>query len=211
MIDNDLTRIFQEEGADKYHRHRYDVPYHYLFERMRNTATSVFEIGVYKGQSLKSWRRYFPQAQIVGMDLKPRPKELPQEILHYQGDQGDRELLDRIAKQHGPFDLIIEDGSHTMKHQKQCAVWLWPHVKVGGVYVCEDLHTSELIERPGDEGGTFAARFNPDDEAQTAREWFLDDARQRCIRRGDNKTRLGDRLVLWSTAMCAWVKVHDVV
>ena len=204
----DLTRIFMEEGADKFHRHRYDVAYSLLFERIRHSARSVFEIGVYKGQSLKAWRRYFPKAQITGLDLRARPGNLPQEIVHYQGDQSDHALLDRIAAERGPFDIIIEDGSHMMRHQIDCAQWLWQHVRLGGIYVCEDLHTSELIERAGEKGDEYRARFNPTGEEQTARDWFLEDARKRCNRRGDGGL-LGDRVMVMSTAMVAWIKVHD--
>ena len=209
----DLTRILIEEGSDKFHRHRYDVAYSLLFDRIRYSARSVLEVGVYKGQSLRAWQRYFQFAKVVGLDLRARPVDLPESIVYVQGDQGDRGLLNEIAAEHGPFDVIIEDGSHQMRHQVQCAQWLWPHVKLGGVYVCEDLHTSELVEREGEEGDEYRRRFNPTNEKQVAREWFLEDARQRCIRRGERyaqgSTLLGDRVVVMSTAMTAWIKVHD--
>lgn len=209
----DLTRYFIEEGADKFHRHRYDVAYDLVLSRLRHTATSVLEVGVYKGQSLRAWARYFDRATVTGVDISPRPKDLPAHIVTYQGDQGDRAFLEHVASARGPFDVIIEDGSHAMHHQKQCAEWLWPHVRVGGVYVCEDLHTSELIERDGPQGDEYRRRFNPTHDSQSAREFFLDDARQRCARRGDRlggeHNLLGDRVAVFSTALCAWVKVHD--
>jgi hypothetical protein len=204
-----LTRIFAEEGCDKFHRHRYDIAYSLILERLRFSARSVLEIGVYKGQSLRSWKRYFSQAKIVGVDLRPRPVDLPEEIVYCVADQGDQSALESVAAEHGQFDVIIEDGSHRMDHQIQCAEWLWPHVRVGGVYVCEDLHTSELTERIGPDGDDFRRRFNPTKEDWTAREYFLDDTRNRCIRRGDGGGRLVDRITVWSSCMMAWIKVHD--
>ena len=51
-------------------------------------------------------------------------------------------FLKSLADQYGPFDIVIDDGSHAPAHQVASLTALWPHVKVGGVYLVEDLHTS---------------------------------------------------------------------
>ena len=40
------------------------------------------------------------------------------------------------------FDLVIEDGSHHPIHQRNCLVETLPHVREGGLYILEDIHTA---------------------------------------------------------------------
>ena len=47
-----------------------------------------------------------------------------------------------IQENGGDFDIIIDDGSHKMNHQQISFDVLFPHLKSGGIYVIEDLHTS---------------------------------------------------------------------
>ena len=51
----------------------------------------------------------------------------------------------RIAS-HGPFDVIIDDGSHVPSHQKLTFQTLWPHLRPGGLYAVEDIETSFWAE-----------------------------------------------------------------
>lgn len=39
----------------------------------------------------------------------------------------------------GIFDLIIEDGLHTVDAQQKTLLNFWPYLKKGGLYVAEDL------------------------------------------------------------------------
>ena len=57
-------------------------------------------------------------------------------------DQGNKEDIINFAKEHGPFDIIIEDGSHMQHHQQLNLAWLYPYVKEGGFFVIEDLYFS---------------------------------------------------------------------
>jgi hypothetical protein len=47
-----------------------------------------------------------------------------------------------LAQELGPFDFIIDDGSHENAHQIETFGILWPHLKDGGVYIVEDVQTS---------------------------------------------------------------------
>lgn len=78
------------------------------------------------------------------------------------GDQADPAFLERMLAEHGrDFDVIVDDGGHTMKQQITSFTVLWPAVRPGGVYFIEDLETSWSPMYGGRPGMT-------DDSADTA-------------------------------------------
>ena len=51
------------------------------------------------------------------------------------------EILKRfISENGGDFDMIIDDGGHTMEQMQVSLNYLWDELKSGGLYVIEDLH-----------------------------------------------------------------------
>ncbi len=61
----------------------------------------------------------------------------------FTGDQADVDFLTRFLNEAGTdFDVIIDDGGHTMTQQMTSLDHLWKAVKPGGIYFCEDLQTS---------------------------------------------------------------------
>jgi 23S rRNA U2552 (ribose-2'-O)-methylase RlmE/FtsJ len=140
MVENDLIAAAREFSADK--RPSSLIAYERHFRDLRESATSILEIGVKRGGSILAWRRYFPNAQIVGVDIKTKPKKWPDRVIVETGDQGDTEFLQRLIDQYGPFDIVIDDGSHMMHHQQLAFETFWPHVKPGGLLIIEDIHTA---------------------------------------------------------------------
>ena len=66
------------------------------------------------------------------------------------GDQGDPAVLEDFLRTYGgDFDIIIDDGGHTMDQQKTSLQHLWKAVKPGGLYFCEDLETSSMPKYGG--------------------------------------------------------------
>ena len=57
-----------------------------------------------------------------------------------QGNQGDLAFLEQVNKKHGPFDIIIDDGSHINADMKASFDYLFPLLKADGIYVIEDMH-----------------------------------------------------------------------
>ena len=51
-------------------------------------------------------------------------------------------FLDSILKKYPDIDIIIDDGGHYADQQRVSFLHLFKHLKFGGVYLCEDLHTS---------------------------------------------------------------------
>jgi hypothetical protein len=61
--------------------------------------------------------------------------------MHY-GSQDNVTFLNTVNAEQGYFDVIIDDGGHTMKQQITSFVHLLSKVRSGGVYVIEGLQTS---------------------------------------------------------------------
>ena len=88
------------------------------------------------------------------------------------GDQADVPFLKRfILETGGDFDIIVDDGGHRMEQQLTSLDTLFPAVKPGGIYFCEDLETSYMDIYGGGEGvlGTMMERIKGSlDELVTA-------------------------------------------
>lgn len=113
-------------------------------EPFRGRPVKVLEIGVSHGGSLQMWRHYLGRkATVIGVDIEPRVTELREKGIELEvGDQSDPIFLAELAERHGPFDVVIDDGSHQPAHQIASLVNLWPHLAEHGVYIVEDLHTN---------------------------------------------------------------------
>lgn len=123
--------------------HYFDV-YEKHFNSYVGKNVKILEIGVYHGGSLKMWKSYFGSGcQVIGVDIDEQCKALEEENIRiYIGDQADPEFLSNLIKSEGPFDIIIDDGGHRMDQQVTSFNILYPHVNDGGLYSCEDTHTS---------------------------------------------------------------------
>lgn len=156
---DDLTALANRLGSDKgtttYCGHGYTRVYEALLRPARNAALRVAEIGLmhvytqaeYGGRfeergcpSLSMWAEYLPQASVHGFDLIDFTALSTDRIRIMQGDQGNRADLEAFAKAHGPFDVIIDDGSHASHHQQITLGVLFQHLAPGGLYIVEDLH-----------------------------------------------------------------------
>jgi SAM-dependent methyltransferase len=126
----------------------YFETYEALFGPRRSTPMRVLEIGVLKGGSLRLWQKYFhhPETVVVGIDIDPECARLdaPAEHRHVRiGSQADPEFLRRVVSEFGPFDLIIDDGSHHSTHMIASFNALYRDgLKDGGIYFAEDLHAN---------------------------------------------------------------------
>ena len=66
--------------------------------------------------------------------------KIPQE-LRYK-DNNVNGLNDVVNNFGSDFDIIIEDGGHTMLQQQVTLGFMFKNLKSGGLFVIEDLHTS---------------------------------------------------------------------
>jgi hypothetical protein len=148
-----LTEIFNKYGTDKgtighgHEVHNYGPFYENLFEKIRNENITLCEIGILRGNSLRSWREYFPNATIIGVDNLPERLIQGENFTTLLGDSDKPLELAEKIREYGPFDIIIDDGSHLPHHQQKCLPVLFKLLKPGGYYIIEDLHTERLTSK----------------------------------------------------------------
>jgi len=121
-------------------------------ERFRLEPISFLEIGVWEGGSIPMWREYFANgSKLIFIDINPECKKYEESgIIVEIGNQADAEFMRKLSEKHGPFDVVVDDGSHVNFHQIASFSYLWPHIRDHGIYIVEDCHTSYW---PGFGGG----------------------------------------------------------
>ncbi|WP_298854314.1 class I SAM-dependent methyltransferase [uncultured Ruegeria sp.] len=127
------------------HSTYFDV-YDKLFSPYIGKQITFVEIGVLSGGSLFMWREFFgPQARIIGVELNPDAKRWEQDGFEiFIGSQSDPAFLEKIAKEVGEIDILLDDGGHTYEQQIITTECLLPHIRDGGMLVVEDTHTSYM-------------------------------------------------------------------
>lgn len=138
-----LTQIGNRNYTDKGNIGFLDTYEEVWGEKFPRTSSPILlEIGVYNGNSMRTWCEWFPDATIVGIDLHAQPRgNESRAILHY-GNQADPIFLHEVASKYEHFDIIIDDGGHIWNEQQISFEVLWPYVSAGGLYIIEDLQTS---------------------------------------------------------------------
>lgn len=149
-----LNEIFSEENAMKHsdeNRH-YGAIYEKWFCSKRKDIKNVLEIGVHKGGALRSWARYFYCAKVYGVDIKDKfntDKEYDKSRVQFKlGSAVDEQFMLK-AYPKVEFDVIIDDASHMVEHQRATFDIMFQRVAPGGVYIVEDVHTSYWPEFNG--------------------------------------------------------------
>lgn len=142
---NDLEKFFLNEHKLPITKwwHYFEI-YDRHFSKYRGKDITILEIGVWKGGSLQMWKEYFGKnVKIYGIDINPACKEHESEnVKVFIGSQTDTKFLNEVLNEIGHIDILIDDGGHTMEQQITSFACLYPAIKDGGVYLCEDLHTS---------------------------------------------------------------------
>lgn len=142
----DMADIFyNHEGRLAHKWDHYHGIYDRHLARFRGSNVKFLEIGVSHGGSLQIWRKYFgPNATIYGVDVDPRcgvvddPPSLNVRI----GSQTDISFLRSVVAEMGGIDVVLDDGSHYVPHQRVTFEALFPLLSERGVYIVEDLQTN---------------------------------------------------------------------
>lgn len=169
---NILSQYSQKFGSDKgapskdsisplpWNYHNYTDFYALLFDHCRNDITKVFELGIgtnnedvpssmtsagSPGASLRMWREYFPNADIVGADIDARILFQEDRIDTFEVDQTSKNSINLMwNKIENQFDIIIDDGLHEYSANITFFENSFHKLRSGGVYIVEDVAHGEI-------------------------------------------------------------------
>lgn len=140
---NPLWEYFQnhKEGPGIWKWEHYFEIYHRHFAKFVGKNVNVLEIGIYSGGSLEMWRSYFgDKAHVYGVDIEAACKKYENDhVSIFIGDQADRAFWNTFRESVEGIDVLIDDGGHTPEQQQISLEEMLPHLRPGGVYLCEDV------------------------------------------------------------------------
>ena len=151
---NELIQLYlnNKHTTDKWgttvDKHTYLQTYGEIFERMKERNNRILEIGVYKGDSLNLWAEYFMQSVIYGIE-HDYPQEgmvgLNKRVRIIEGNAYTPEMV-TLLESIGKFDVIIDDGSHWLYHQKFVIDFYCDLLTDDGILIIEDVNSNVDVE-----------------------------------------------------------------
>jgi len=139
-----------QKGRNIIKNQNYFPVYERHFSKFVGHPITMFEIGTGDGGSCQMWKYYFgPMAKIVTIDIQSLPQFNETQIFVCTGDQSDPVFLNGLIQEFGPPDIVLDDGSHLMKHINASFEVLFPQMSPKGVYLVEDLGGSYWPEYGG--------------------------------------------------------------
>jgi hypothetical protein len=143
---SNLQEIGLKYKTDKATHHKFCDVYEVFLKDIKNNNLNFLEIGVLNGASLKMWEEYLPNSNIYGADIYDKSFLNNDRIKTFILNQEDEKELNNINMK---FDIIVDDGGHTMLQQQITLKTMINKLNPGGIYILEDLHTSNLDRKHG--------------------------------------------------------------
>jgi predicted O-methyltransferase YrrM len=162
-----LKKLAYNYKTDKLN-HEYISFYENYFSSFSNDVFNFLEIGVFFGSSICMWSKFFPNATIYGIDhftghqgnrntFTDADKFLKEVNNSNNSEYDNIELLildqsnenhlinfkKKSLKKNLKFKVILDDGSHLMRDQQLTFYHLFDLLEEGGIFIIEDLHSSE--------------------------------------------------------------------
>jgi GR25 family glycosyltransferase involved in LPS biosynthesis len=144
--------------TDKNTTHSYFSTYNELFKPIRQNAKNILEIGIgnffaKNGGSILLWKMFFKNALIHGVDIISADRLydiilIDKNIKTYMNsDAYDLNFVDNFKNTNTKFDVIIDDGPHTLESQCKCIQFYSKLLSDNGILVIEDVQDIKWIEK----------------------------------------------------------------
>ncbi|MBR9801162.1 class I SAM-dependent methyltransferase [bacterium] len=149
-VEGELFQYWSKTPGGHKWLHYFEL-YEEIFLSLGSRPARMLEIGVFRGGSVRMWSHCLPPGStVVGIDLDETCKQFEDVAsnLHVRiGSQADPDFLKSVAEEFGPFDFILDDGSHHTDHMIDSFTHLFPEALVpGGQYLVEDTHTNYWLD-----------------------------------------------------------------
>jgi len=149
----ELCKLAKKYNTDKYYAHEYTQHYHNYFNPIKHKVYNLLEIGIWEGASLRMWRDYFPNAEIVGIDIDESKMCTEDRITSLNMDGTNTKLITDLFKE---FDIIIDDGSPSALDMVYCMIrYNYPSVYMTDEqanYLREHIESISLISANATDG-----------------------------------------------------------
>jgi hypothetical protein len=122
----------QENGKSSMYNHHYE-------------GKEIYSIG----NSLRCWNEYFYNANLIlGIDIQKDCMFKENKIKTELGDSTNKSQVNKILNKYNEieFDIILDDGLHTIDAQIKTLTNFWPFLKKGGIYFIEDIPDKNELE-----------------------------------------------------------------
>jgi hypothetical protein len=142
---NNLDGGFDVGGTDKFTYHAYEEIYGDVMSKYYGFTGNLLEIGAYSGGSALLWRNFLPNFKLEIVDIETHritPERLAQlyNTNIKQADAYTGIVLQEYAMLYPEgFDIIIEDGPHTLDTQMFAAHYYSNLLSSAGTMVIEDI------------------------------------------------------------------------
>ena len=148
-----LIELVDNSRTDKQTAHSYLPVYEELLQKKKLSAKAVLEIGIYYGGSIKLWKDYFVNARVYAVelfDLRHVWDILQHDeriVLYTSTDAYNPQFVrTKLADQGLRFDMILDDGPHTLESMKACIQLYLPLLTDDGILIIEDIQSMEWLD-----------------------------------------------------------------
>jgi hypothetical protein len=141
--------------------HNYSVFYTQKFAAIQNSVSTIFECGIGSnnlevesnmgvngrpGASLRVWRDFFQNAVVYGADIDRNALFQENRIVTAYMDQlSEASINDYFTSINQTFDIMIDDGLHTVEASLTLFENSFQYLKPGGMYMIEDVNPDSLL------------------------------------------------------------------
>ncbi len=140
-------------GTDKDAEHSYCDYYEEVLEPFIDKDVEVLELGTNYGCSAILWYEHLPKSNLVLLDIaetiNPKCWDIMDKdrFVYANCDAYDKSSAEQVSKlRPDGFDIIFEDGPHTLESQVDTLKYYSDQLKVGGKIFIEDVQEFEHFE-----------------------------------------------------------------
>ena len=140
-------------GTDKNDWHGFCDYYEENLSEYKNKDVSILELGTNYGCSAILWHDFLPKSKMLLLDIQETMNGKCWEIMdndrftYVNCDAYDFDNIEEVKSLFPDgFDIVFDDGPHTLESQKKCIEYYLPLLRDGGTMFIEDVQKIEDFE-----------------------------------------------------------------
>ena len=202
-----LNQLGKKYKTDKINEHHSFAGKNYLdvydmyLSTLKNKAVKMLEIGIREGSSLRTFRDYFKNGHVIGLDINPETAFKEHRISTYIGSQSSHQLIEQIFTEHPVINIVLDDGSHVNELTIASFNLIFPKLPPGSFYIIEDMACTYLENNLKSDiirGGWPGMELNDPSIEMVNRREDLDNMFHRMIKELDLKQGEVEYIHFWS-------------